>query len=88
MSDHRDPEDYASIWLALREVEFCQQFIDIGGVRTRVVTAGDRAKPAVVMLHGTGGHWEAFSRVLGPLSQHFYCIAYDMVGNGFSAMRD
>lgn len=88
MSDHRDPEDYASIWLALREVEFCQQFIDIGGVRTRVVTAGDRAKPAVVMLHGTGGHWEAFSRVLGPLSQHFYCIAYDMVGNGFSAKPD
>lgn len=79
---------YQSIWLALREVEFTQQFVDINGVRTRVVSAGSAKNPALVMLHGTGGHWEAFSRVLGPLSEHFHCIAYDMVGNGFSEKPD
>ncbi|MFV2175511.1 alpha/beta fold hydrolase [Actinomadura sp. LOL_016] len=81
-------DEYQSIWLALREVEFTQRFLDVQGVRTRVVTAGSPDKPALVMLHGTGGHWEAFSRVLGPLSEHFHCIAYDMVGNGFSAKPD
>lgn len=77
-----------SIWTALRTVEFSQRFIDVDGIRTRVVTAGDPSKPAVVMLHGTGGHWEAFSRVLGPLSEHFHCVAYDMIGNGFSDKPD
>lgn len=76
--------EYQSIWTSLREVEFAQRFIDVNGIRTRVVTAGDPSKPALVLLHGTGGHWEAFSRVLGPLSKDFFCIAYDMVGNGFS----
>lgn len=80
--------EYASIWTALREVAFTQQYIDAEGVRTRVVTAGDPSSPALVMLHGTGGHWEAFSRILGPLSEHFYCVAYDMVGNGFSDKPD
>lgn len=80
--------EFQSIWTSLREVEFSQKFIDVAGVRTRVATAGDPANPALVMLHGTGGHWEAFSRVIGPLSEHFYCVAYDMVGNGFSQKPD
>lgn len=80
--------EFQSIWTSLREVEFSQRFIDVASVRTRVATAGDPSKPALVMLHGTGGHWEAFSRVIGPLSEHFYCVAYDMVGNGFSQKPD
>jgi pimeloyl-ACP methyl ester carboxylesterase len=40
------------------------------------------------MLHGTGGHWETFARNLGPLSEHFHCVAIDMVGNGFSEKPD
>jgi pimeloyl-ACP methyl ester carboxylesterase len=38
----------------------------------------------VVLLHGTGGHWEVYAPTIGPLSKHFHCIAVDMVGNGFS----
>ncbi|MER1995416.1 MAG: alpha/beta hydrolase [Arthrobacter sp.] len=80
--------EQASIWTALREVAFTQQYLDVDGTRTRVVTAGARSNPALVMLHGTGGHWEAFSRIIGPLSEHFYCVAYDMIGNGFSDKPD
>jgi len=40
------------------------------------------------MLHGTGGSWETFSANLGPLSQHFNCIAFDMVGSGYSDKPD
>ena len=44
--------------------------------------------PAVVMLHGTGAHWETFARNLGPYGAHFRTIAFDMVGNGFSGRPD
>ncbi len=44
--------------------------------------------PAVLMLHGTGGHWETFVSNLGPFSAHFRCVAIDMVGNGFSGKPD
>ncbi len=88
MTDTPSDLEQQTLWTALREVEFSQRFADIDGVRTRLVTAGDPSKPALVMLHGTGGHWEAFSRILGPLSEHFYCVAYDMVGNGFSEKPD
>jgi 2-hydroxy-6-oxonona-2,4-dienedioate hydrolase len=80
--------EYRSLWTLLREVEFCQRRIDVGGVSTRVVEAGDPAGPAVILLHGTGGHWEAYAANLGPLSQHFHCIAIDMVGNGFTDKPD
>src|ERR1700682_3281308 len=51
----------------------------------RHAEAGRPDAPAVMMLHGTGGHWETFAANLGPLSRHFRCVALDMVGNGFSA---
>ena len=81
-------EPYQSIWSSLREVEFRQAFIDAGRVRTRYVESGPPDAPAVVMLHGTGAHWETFARNLGPYGQHYRTIAFDMVGNGFSGRPD
>jgi pimeloyl-ACP methyl ester carboxylesterase len=81
-------EDHPSIWSALREVEFRQAYVDAGGVRTRYVESGGPTSPAVVMLHGTGAHWETFARNLGPYGEHFRTVAYDMVGNGFSGRPD
>lgn len=80
--------EYHSIWTALREVDFRQGFLDAGGFRTRYVEAGPPDAPAVVLLHGTGGHWETFARNLGPFSQHFRTVSFDMVGNGFSDRPD
>ncbi|HVV31140.1 MAG TPA: alpha/beta hydrolase [Mycobacteriales bacterium] len=79
---------YRSIWTALKDVAFTQGWVDVDGVSTRYVEAGDRTAPAVLMLHGTGGHWETYAPNLGTLSQHFHCIAIDMVGNGFSDKPD
>jgi pimeloyl-ACP methyl ester carboxylesterase len=81
-------DDRPSIWSSLREVEFRQAFIDAGGVRTRYAEAGPSNAAAVVMLHGTGAHWETFARNLGPYSRHFRAVAFDMVGNGFSDRPD
>jgi pimeloyl-ACP methyl ester carboxylesterase len=80
--------DYRSIWTWLREVEFRQGWCDAGGIRTRFAEAGDPDLPGLLLLHGTGGHWETFAPNLGPLSEHFHCVAVDMVGNGFSAKPD
>jgi pimeloyl-ACP methyl ester carboxylesterase len=76
--------EYRSLWTWLREVEFCQRWVDVNGVSTRIAEAGSSARPAVVLLHGTGGHWEVYAPTIGPLSEDFHVIAVDMVGNGFS----
>lgn len=81
-------KEFRSIWSALRDVAFTQQWIDVDGINTRIVTAGDPSRPAVVMLHGTGAHWEAYAPNLKALSEHFYCIVPDLVGNGYTTKPD
>jgi 2-hydroxy-6-oxonona-2,4-dienedioate hydrolase len=87
-----DTENYRSVWMYLKEVSFRQGFVDIevngAPVRTRYAEAGSSDKPHAVLLHGTGGHWETFAPNLGALSEHFHCVALDMVGNGFSDKPD
>jgi 2-hydroxy-6-oxonona-2,4-dienedioate hydrolase len=85
-ADPRD--DYRSIWSSLCNVAFHQGWIEAAGVSTRYAEAGEPGSPAVLMLHGTGGHWETFVSNLGPFSAHFRCVAIDMVGNGFSSKPD
>jgi 2-hydroxy-6-oxonona-2,4-dienedioate hydrolase len=87
-----DTEDYRSIWMYLKELDFRQGFIDVAvkgsPVRTRYAEAGSSDKPHMILLHGTGGHWETFAPNLAALSEHFHCVAIDMVGNGFSDKPD
>jgi 2-hydroxy-6-oxonona-2,4-dienedioate hydrolase len=75
-----------AIWTQLMTTSFAQRFVDVDGVRTRVVEAGE-GEP-LVLLHGTGGHAEAYSRNIATLSRRFHVIAYDMVGHGFSDKPD
>jgi 2-hydroxy-6-oxonona-2,4-dienedioate hydrolase len=75
-----------AIWPQLMTTSFRQHVVDAGGIGTRVVEAGDG--PPLVLLHGTGGHVEAFARNIDRLSRHFRVIAYDMVGHGFSDRPD
>jgi 2-hydroxy-6-oxonona-2,4-dienedioate hydrolase len=79
---------HKSLWTDLRQVAFTQGFLDAGGIRTRYVEAGPKDAPAIVLLHGTGGHWETFARNIGPFSEHYRTIAFDLVGNGFSDRPD
>lgn len=53
-----------------------------GRYRTRVVEAG--AGPALLLLHGTGGHAENYARNIMPLAQHFRVIALDFLWHGRS----
>ncbi|MGE0736440.1 MAG: alpha/beta fold hydrolase [Alphaproteobacteria bacterium] len=78
------PPAHRSVWSDLRQVAFTQGFIDVGGVRTRYLASGVPGKPLLLLLHGTGGHAEAFTRNLGPHAAHFYTVAIDMIGHGWT----
>jgi 2-hydroxy-6-oxonona-2,4-dienedioate hydrolase len=81
-------DDHPSIWSALREVEYTHGYVDAGGIRTRYVETGRHEAPAVVMIHGTGGHWETFARNLAAYGEHFHVVAFDLIGHGFSDRPD
>ncbi|WP_300007811.1 alpha/beta fold hydrolase [Pseudonocardia sp.] len=78
--------DHISIWGELADVDHELRHVDVAGVRTRVLQAG--SGPDLVLLHGTGGHLEAYARDLAGLARDFRVTAYDMVGHGWSDLPD
>jgi 2-hydroxy-6-oxonona-2,4-dienedioate hydrolase len=75
-----------SIWGELWELDHELSHVDVDGVRTRVLRAG--SGPDLVLVHGTGGHLEAYARDLVGLAREFTVTAYDMVGHGWSDRPD
>ncbi|MBF6568887.1 MAG: alpha/beta hydrolase [Candidatus Binataceae bacterium] len=71
-----------SIWTALMGNEVRQTFYQAGSVKTRVLEAGTGVP--LILLHGAGGHAEAYSRNIVEHAKHFHVYAIDMVGHGFS----
>jgi 2-hydroxy-6-oxonona-2,4-dienedioate hydrolase len=78
--------EHISIWGELADTDFELRHVDVGGVRTRVLRAG--SGPDLVLLHGTGGHLEAYARDIAGLAASFRVTAYDMVGHGWSDLPD
>lgn len=79
---------HESIWSDLTGVEFQQGFLNAGGVRTRYLASGSRDKPLLLFLHGTSGHAEAYTRNLESHGHHFFTVALDMIGHGYSDKPD
>lgn len=75
---------FSSVWADLRAVAFEQGFLDAGGVKTRYLSAGSPSKPLLLLLHGVGGHAEAYSRNLQAHAEHFWTVAIDMLGHGWT----
>ena len=67
-----------SIWVDLMGAEVHY----LGRDRTRVIEAGDG--PPLVLLHGVGGHAEAWSRNVTRLARHFRVLAIDLLWHGYS----
>ena len=76
--------EHESIWSDLQGVAFAQGYLDAGGVRTRYLHAGDPALPALLLLHGSGGHAEAYVRNLEAHAEHFCTWAIDLLGHGYT----
>jgi 2-hydroxy-6-oxonona-2,4-dienedioate hydrolase len=77
-------EFYHSVWSDLTKVAFTQGYIDAGGISTRFISSGTPDKPLLLLLHGTGGHAEAYSRNLAAHGEHFWTVAVDLIGHGWS----
>ena len=76
--------EYESIWSDLQGVPFSQGYLDAGGIRTRYLRAGDPARPVLLLLHGSGGHAEAYVRNLEAHAEHFWTWSIDMLGHGYT----
>lgn len=76
--------DFESVWSDLQGVAFEQGYLDAGGIRTRYLRAGDPGKPVLVLLHGSGGHAEAYVRNLAAHAEHFWTWSVDMLGHGYT----
>jgi 2-hydroxy-6-oxonona-2,4-dienedioate hydrolase len=81
-----DLPEHISIWGELADTDHELRHVDVHGVRTRVLRAG--SGPDLVLLHGTGGHLEAYARDIAGLATAFRVTAYDMVGHGWSGLPD
>ncbi len=75
---------HSSIWSDLTAVPFTQGYLDAGGIRTRFLSSGSSDKPLLLLLHGTGGHAEAYSRNLASHGENFWTVAIDLVGHGWT----
>lgn len=73
-----------SLWQELRNTPFAQGWADARGIRTRYLHAGQKGQPALIFLHGTGGHSEAYLRNLAVHGREFDTWAVDMLGHGWT----
>ena len=56
-----------------------------GGVPLNVVTAGDKSKPPILLVHGIGQSYVSWENQLKPpVTDQFYVVAFDLRGHGNS----
>ena len=84
MSQAYTVDTYRSIWADLRGTSFKQGWLDCGGINTRFLNSGDDDLPPLLLLHGVGGHAEAYTRNLKAHSAHFSTWAIDLLGHGWT----
>jgi len=80
--------DSPTLWQDLRHTSFSQGWLDARGIRTRYLHAGEPGRPPLLLLHGVGGHAEAYARNLAAHGRHFDTWAIDMIGHGWSDKPD
>lgn len=64
------------------------RFVDVHGVATRCLIAGDERAPALLLLHGLSLTSEIWVRNIDELGRDFRVIAVDLLGHGFTRPRD
>ena len=71
-----------SVWSALAGLELSIRYVQVGEWRTRVLETGE-GEP-LVLMHGTGGHLEAYAHNIVRLAERFRVIAYEYPGHGYT----
>jgi 2-hydroxy-6-oxonona-2,4-dienedioate hydrolase len=73
-----------SLWTDLLGAAFTQRYYNAGGIRTRVLEAGDPEAPTLIMMHGVNGHAETYTRNISAHSKDFHVVVPDFIGHGFT----
>src|SRR3546814_12316064 len=77
-----------SYWNVMNKTAFSHRWVDVGGLSTRVVEAGE-GDSTVVFLHGIGGHIETFCHNIAAHAQAGHrVLAIDLLGHGYTAKPD
>ena len=71
---------FTSAWIEMLGGEVT--YYDAGGIRTRCLHAGS-GEP-LILLHGMGGHAEAYLKNILPLSARLHVYAIDLLGHGYT----
>ena len=76
-----------SIWTDLNDQQYALSYVQVGRWRTRILEAGNRDGdgPTVVLMHGTGGHLEAYARNIAVLARTHRVVAFDFPGQGYTS---
>ena len=75
-----------SIWIDFFGAEI--RYVDTPSFgRTRIAEAGKGNAESQLLMHGIGGHVEAYSKNVVALGKHFHVIAFDFVGHGLSEKK-
>ena len=69
------------------DVEFTHWYADADGIIWHFVTTGDPEREPFVLVHGFPESWYTFHNQMRDLSDDYYCIAVDTIGNGQSDKR-
>ena len=83
--DHRHrygPHDPHATYVAHA---FPEQLVDLGEVQLNYVTAGDRDRPALLLVPGQTESWWGYEAALPELAAHFEVFAVDLRGQGRSS---
>ncbi|MDT3446720.1 MULTISPECIES: alpha/beta fold hydrolase [unclassified Pseudofrankia] len=79
---------YRSVWTFIHRTPHQLGFVTVGGYRTRYLEAGERDRPAVILLHGVAGSLENFTANIAAYAEHFHVVAIDMLGCGWTDKPD
>ena len=71
-----------TLWTELAGLDYSVRHVAVGPWSTRVLECG--AGAPFILMHGTGGHLEAFARNLRALGGQYRIIAYDYPGHGWT----
>lgn len=71
-----------TVWTDLAGVDYSIRHVRVGSWSTRVLESG--VGTPLIVMHGTGGHLEAFAKNVRALSARYWVIAYDYPGHGWT----
>ncbi len=77
-----------TLWTELQGLDYSIRHVQVGEWSTRVLETG--SGDPIIIMHGTGGHLEAFTKNLRALGERYRVILYDYPGHGWTttATRD